>query len=51
LEEKEGGLQAEEHHSNREAQGWQHHEERKLCGFIISQEVKAWSQMCLPNGQ
>jgi hypothetical protein len=70
-------LQAEEHHPNREAQGWQHHvvavlccrtdwctsqkkthhEEGKLCGYIeapsqdISQEVKAWSQMGLPNGQ
>ena len=25
LEEKGGGLQAEEHHPNREARGWQHH--------------------------
>ena len=36
--------------------GW-HHEVEKLCGYIeatsqdISQEVKAWSQMGLPNGQ
>ena len=77
LEEKGGGLQAEEHHSNREARGWQHHvmwvlccrrdwcisqnrwlhEGGKWCGYIeatsqdISQEVKAWSQMGLPNGQ
>ena len=35
---------------------WQQ-EEGKLCGYIeatsqdISQEVKAWSQMGLPNGQ
>jgi hypothetical protein len=34
-----------------------HHEEGQLCGYIeatsqdISQEVKAWSQMGLPNGQ
>ena len=34
-----------------------HHEAGKLCGYIeatsqdISQEVKAWSQMGLPNGQ
>ena len=34
-----------------------HDEEGKLCGYIeatsqdISQEVKAWSQMRLPNGQ
>ena len=74
---KRGGLQAEEHHPNREARGWQHHvvgcfaaggtgalhkidhhhELGKLCGYIeatfqdISQEVKAWSQMGLPNGQ
>ena len=67
------GLQAEEHHPNREAQGWQHHivgvlscrrdwctsqnrwhhEAEKI--FIgatsqdISQEIKAWSQMGLPN--
>ena len=33
------------------------HEEVKLCGYIeatsqdISQEVKAWSQMGLPNGK
>ena len=33
-----------------------HHEDGKLCGYIeatsqdISQEVKAWSQMGLPNG-
>jgi hypothetical protein len=33
------------------------HEDRKLCGYIeatsqdISQEVEAWSQMGLPNGQ
>jgi hypothetical protein len=25
LEEKVGGLQAEEHHPNREARGWHHH--------------------------
>ena len=25
FEEKGGGLQAEEHHPNREARGWQHH--------------------------
>ena len=25
MEEKEGGLQAEEHYPNREARGWQHH--------------------------
>ena len=25
MEEKGGGLQAEEHHLNREARGWQHH--------------------------
>ena len=25
MEEKGGGLQAEEHHPNREEQGWQHH--------------------------
>ena len=54
---KGGGLQAEEHHPNRESQGWQHHEDGKLCGYIeatsqdISQEVKAWSQMGLPNRQ
>ena len=74
---KGGGLQAEEHHPNREARVWQHHdvgmlccrgawctsqnrwhhEDRRLCGYIeatsqdISQEVKAWSQMGLPNGQ
>ncbi|CDQ80246.1 unnamed protein product [Oncorhynchus mykiss] len=77
LEETGGGLQAEEHHPNREARGWQHHvvgvlccrrdwctsqnrwhhEGGKLRGYIeatsqdISQEVKAWSQMGLPNGQ
>jgi hypothetical protein len=34
-----------------------HHAEGKSCGYIeatsqdISQEVKAWSQMGLPNGQ
>ena len=34
-----------------------HHEDRKLGGYIeaisqdISQEVEAWSQMGLPNGQ
>ena len=34
-----------------------HHEERKLCGYIeatsqdVSQEVKAWPQMGLPNEQ
>ena len=34
-----------------------HHEERTLCGNTeansqdISQEVKAWAQMSLPNGQ
>jgi hypothetical protein len=34
-----------------------HHEDGKLCGYIevtsqdISQKVKAWSQMGLPNGQ
>ncbi|CDQ82006.1 unnamed protein product [Oncorhynchus mykiss] len=28
---KGGGLQAEEHHPNREAQGWQHHVVRVLC--------------------
>ena len=34
-----------------------HHEVGQLCGYIeatsqdISQEVKAWSQMGLPNGQ
>ncbi|CDQ60164.1 unnamed protein product [Oncorhynchus mykiss] len=34
-----------------------HHEAGQLCGYIeatsqdISQEVKAWSQMGLPNGQ
>ena len=75
--EKGGGLQAEEHHPNREARGWQHHvvgvlccrrdwctsqnrwqhEAGKLCGHIeatsqdISQEVKAWLQMNLPNGK
>jgi hypothetical protein len=31
LEEKEGRLQAEEHHPNHEAQGWQHHVVRVLC--------------------
>jgi hypothetical protein len=31
LEEKGGGLQAEEHHPNREARGWQHHVEGVLC--------------------
>ena len=75
FERKRGRLQAEEHHPNCEAWGWQHHvvgvlycrrctsqnrwhhEVGKLCGFIeatsqdISQEVKAWSQMGLPNGQ
>ena len=74
---KRGGLQAKEHHPNREARGWQHHvagcfaaggtgalhkidgimRKEKLCGYIeatsqdVSQEVKAWSQMGLPNGQ
>jgi hypothetical protein len=28
---KRGGLQAEEHHPNREAQGWQHHVVGVLC--------------------
>jgi hypothetical protein len=34
-----------------------HHEDGKFCGHIeatsqdISQEVKSWLQMCLPNGQ
>ena len=77
MEEKGGGLQAEDHHPNREARGWQHHvvgvlcykrdwctsQNRehhgvgKLCGYIeatsqdISQEVKGWLQMGLPNGQ
>jgi hypothetical protein len=77
LEEKGGGLQAEEHHPNPEARWWQHHvvgmlccrrdwctsqnrwhhEPGQLCGYIeatsqdISHEVKAWSQMGLPNGQ
>ena len=47
---------------NREARGWQRHVVgvlccRRDCGDIeatsqdISQEVKAWSQMGLPNGQ
>ena len=31
MEEKGGGLQAEEHHPNREAQGWQHHVVGVLC--------------------
>ena len=31
VEEKGGGLQAEEHHPNREAQGWQHHAVGVLC--------------------
>jgi hypothetical protein len=31
LEEKGGGLQAEEHHPNREAQEWQHHVVGVLC--------------------
>ena len=74
---KRGGLQAEDHHPNHEARGWQHHvmgvlccsrdwctsqnrwhhEAGKLCGYIeatfqdISEDVKAWSQMGLPNGQ
>ena len=74
---KRGGLQAEEHHPNREARGWQHHvvgviccrrdwctsqnrwnhEVGKLCAYIeatshdISQEVNAWLQMGLSNGQ
>ena len=53
---KGGDLQAEEHHPNREARGWQH-QEGKLCGYIeaasqdFSQEVKDWSQMGLSNGQ
>jgi hypothetical protein len=77
LEEKGEGLQAEEHHANREARGgsimlWgcfaaggscELHKidgtvrYGKLCGYIeatsqdISEEVKAWSQMGLPNGQ
>ena len=72
LEEKAGGLQAEEHHPNREARGWQHHvvgvlccrrdwctsqnrwrhEAGKLCRYIeATSQVKAWSQMGLPNGQ
>ena len=77
MKEKGRGLQAEEHHPNREAWWWQHHvvgvlcyrrdwctsqnrwhhEEGQLGGYIeatsqdISQEVKAWSQMGLPNGQ
>ena len=77
FEGKRGGLQAEEHHPNHEARGWQHHvvgvlccrsewctsqnrwhhEVGKLCGYIeatsqdISQEVKVWLQMGLPNGQ
>ena len=74
---KRGRFVAEEHHPNRESQGWQHHfvgvrccrrdwctsqngwhhEDGKLCGYIlatsqdISQEVKSWLQMGLPNGQ
>ena len=73
---KGGGLQAEEHHPNREARGgsimlWKcfaaggtgalHKIDcimrRENCGYIeatsqdTSQEVKAWSQMGLPNGQ
>jgi hypothetical protein len=31
LEEKGIGLQAEEHHPNREARGWQHHVVGVLC--------------------
>jgi hypothetical protein len=31
LEEKGGGLQAEEHHPNSEAWGWQHHVVGVLC--------------------
>ena len=74
---KRGGLQAEEHHPNREARGWQHHvvgvlccrrdwctsqnrwqhEDRTFGGYTeatsedISQEIKAWLQMGLPNGK
>jgi hypothetical protein len=76
LEDKGGGLQAEEHHPNCEARGWQHHVVGVLCcrrdwctsqidGIMreendvdilkqhqdISQEVKAWLQMGLSNGQ
>ena len=72
MEEKGRGLQAKEHHPNREARGgsimlWGcfaeggtgalHKIDGKLGGYIeatsqdISQELKAWSQMDLPNGQ
>ena len=67
-------LQAEEHHPNREALGWQHHVVpttgrtgalHKIDGIMMlendvdilkhhlktSVNVKAWSQMGLPNGQ
>jgi hypothetical protein len=37
--EKWGGLQAEEHHPNREAQGWQHHVVGVLCCRMM--EIKA----------
>jgi hypothetical protein len=67
LKEKGGGLQAEKHHHDvgvlccrRDwctSQNIWHHEAGKLCGYIeatsqdISQEVKAWLYMGLPNGQ
>jgi hypothetical protein len=70
LEEKGGGLQADEHHPNREGQGgsiilWGCFAAggtgalHKIDGIMrqeatsqnISQKVKAWSQIGLPNGQ
>jgi hypothetical protein len=65
-EKKGGGLQTKEHHvvgvlcCKRDwctSQNRWHHETGKLCGYIeatsqdISQEVKALSQMGLPNGK
>jgi hypothetical protein len=40
LKEKGGGLQAEEHHPNREARRWQHH----VVGMDICRYIEATSQ-------
>jgi hypothetical protein len=40
---KKGGLQAKEHHPNREAQGWQHH----VVGVIFGLNIRKCEKLSL----